>query len=639
MTLTKKMALGVLSLLMLIFIGTYLITLNNERNYFIQQMNSNAQDTATSLGLSLSQALNSKDKALMLSMVEAVFDRGYFALIEVRDLNGELLVSRYSSPKQQKVPSWFIQLIKWPASVQSSIVMRGWNQVGEVFVASDCNYAFNALWHNAVELVYWYLLFALISLLIVYLFIQWLLKPLKGVRDQANAICEGEFPIETIIPKTPELKKVTLAMNQMVTRIKRLFQEQMQQLETLRHQSFQDPLTDLGNRRYFLQQTTALLSNEEEFTPGFLVILAIDGLEPLNKKQGYQAGDQIIQDVAKACVNFWPSAMIICMARISGSNFGLLVRENDPDLFIKRCNEFNLNVRKLFNNSVCNVFIAAASYSLHQSVSTLLTETDLVLKKAREEAKGIAFDVNTAIPYKINLDSKGIMAAISEGRISLFSQWVTSSRENYHQELFVRINEQGQQVFAGYFIPIAEKAGIAYLIDQFVLTKIIAADLLSHTKIALNLTQETVTNEDYRTDYIKKLETLSIESRSNLFIEFNEQFVLVHFEKVMSFVKLLQKLHIKVGVDQAGIHFSPMHYLSELAITYLKLHGSLTYDLAENQNKQFLLHYFNEMACTLDIQVIATQIETETQWQAINNIPLKWGQGCYLSDVEPFLTK
>ena len=171
------------------------------------------------------------------------------------------------------------------------------------------------------------------------------------------------------------------------------------------------------------------------------------------------------------------------------------------------------------------------------------------------------------------------------------------------------------------------------------LTKIIAADLLSHTKIALNLTQETVTNEDHRTDYIKKLETLSIESRSNLFIEFNEQFVLVHFEKVMSFVKLLQKLHIKVGVDQAGIHFSPMHYLSELPITYLKLHGSLTYDLAENQNKQFLLHYFNEMACTLDIQVIATQIETETQWQAINNIHLKWGQGCYLSDVEPFLTK
>ena len=107
---------------------------------------------------------------------------------------------------------------------------------------------------------------------------------------------------------------------------------------------------------------------------------------------------------------------------------------------------------------------------MHQSVSTLLTETDLVLKKAREEAKGIAFDANIAIPYKINLDSKGIMAAISEGRISLFSQWVTSSRENYHQELFVRINEQGQQVFAGYFIPIAEKAGIAYLIDQFVLT-------------------------------------------------------------------------------------------------------------------------------------------------------------------------
>ena len=69
MTLIKKMALGVLVMLFLVFIGTYLITMNNARNFFIQQIESNAQDTATSLGLSLSQSFLNHDLPTMNSMV------------------------------------------------------------------------------------------------------------------------------------------------------------------------------------------------------------------------------------------------------------------------------------------------------------------------------------------------------------------------------------------------------------------------------------------------------------------------------------------------------------------------------------------------------------------------------------------
>jgi hypothetical protein len=92
MTLTKKMALGVLGLLLLVFAGTYLITVNNARNFFIQQLDSNAQDTATSLGLSLSQALATHDMGSMNAMVQAVFDRGYFSSIKVKDMKGNTLI-------------------------------------------------------------------------------------------------------------------------------------------------------------------------------------------------------------------------------------------------------------------------------------------------------------------------------------------------------------------------------------------------------------------------------------------------------------------------------------------------------------------------------------------------------------------
>jgi hypothetical protein len=153
MTLIQKTLIAVTSLLVVICVSTYMITLNNARNFFIEQMNSNAQDTATSLGISLSQAVGNHDNAMMLSMVEATFDNGFFSMIEVRNLEGELLISRHAPKRQNQAPDWFINLIQWPSSVKNSVVMNGWKQTGEVLVISDTNYACNALWKNAVHLI------------------------------------------------------------------------------------------------------------------------------------------------------------------------------------------------------------------------------------------------------------------------------------------------------------------------------------------------------------------------------------------------------------------------------------------------------------------------------------------------------
>ncbi|CEK11140.1 bifunctional diguanylate cyclase/phosphodiesterase [Legionella hackeliae] len=636
MTLAKKMSLVVLSLLMLIFIGSYLITLNNERNYFIEQLSSNAQDTATSLGLSLSQALMKNDKALMHSMVQAVFDRGYFSMIEVRDLNGRLLASRYASTEHKKtVPNWFYKLVQWQPVIQSSIVMRGWNQVGEVFVTTDSNYALHALWNNAFYLTVWYAIFAVISLFIIYFFIHWLLKPLKRVTQQAQEICLRKFPIQKEIPKTPELRQVTLAMNKMVRRIKEIFNDQLEQMEKLSDQSLQDPLTNLGNRRYFLQQLTSLLSDEKEFAPGFMILVAVDGLESVNKEQGFQQGDKVLCDIADGCTRFWTNSVAINISRISGTNFGLLIQEHDPDVFIKNCESFNQTIQKLINAyPSCEVAIAALSYSFQQTSTELLIEADRLLKIARHEPSKLAYSPQLSIP-SVNITKDAITAALSELRFSLYGQWVVAIQGKLHQEVFVRLNEAGKEINAGYFMPIAEKEGVAYLIDQVVLSKVITANLLNQTPLALNITEETITNTNYRSSYLDKLEQLPIELRKRLHIEFNEKAVLKNFSKTLLFVQSLQKLSITVGIDQVGVNFSQMHYLNELPINYIKLHGSLFCDVTENQNKQFFIHYFNEMAKILDIKVIATFIETQDQWGVLQSLGLKWGQGQFLSGIQP----
>lgn len=214
MTLINRILIAMTGLLLIILISTYIITMNNARNFLIEQMNSNAQDTATSLGISLSQAVANQDNAMMLSMVEAAFDNGFFSMVEVRNIRGELLISRYVPKRQNQAPDWFIDLIQWPSSVKNSVIMNGWKQNGEVLVLGDTNYACNTLWKNAVHLIYWDILFIILSLVCMFFLLRGFLKPLQRVISQAESIGRGNFQVETILSETTELKKLTLAMNQ-----------------------------------------------------------------------------------------------------------------------------------------------------------------------------------------------------------------------------------------------------------------------------------------------------------------------------------------------------------------------------------------------------------------------------------------
>lgn len=216
MSLMKQMTAMLATMLLILFAGTCLITLNNARNFFIEQLNSNARDTATSLGLSLSQALDKRDRPGIQSMVKVVFGHDDFSMIEVRDQKGNLLVSQYERSSEQSAPAWFVDLIEWPSSVQSFTVMADGRRVGEVLVTSDSRLACHALWRNAMQLLYWFLIFALLFLLVVIFMMRVLFAPLKRITIQAERIAKGNLTVETNISATSEFRKLTLLMNQMV---------------------------------------------------------------------------------------------------------------------------------------------------------------------------------------------------------------------------------------------------------------------------------------------------------------------------------------------------------------------------------------------------------------------------------------
>ncbi|MCZ2986433.1 GGDEF domain-containing protein, partial [Acinetobacter baumannii] len=103
---------------------------------------------------------------------------------------------------------------------------------------------------------------------------------------QSYAIARREFLSLPDLPRTPELRRVVQAMNQMVEKLKALFQEQAERSEKLRIESYQDNLTGLANRRYFEMQLNARVSNPEDTNSGYLLLLRVKDLAGLNQRLG-----------------------------------------------------------------------------------------------------------------------------------------------------------------------------------------------------------------------------------------------------------------------------------------------------------------------------------------------------------------
>ncbi len=77
MILLRELALSLTLLLILLFAGSFVLTVSDARYYLQEQLDSHAQDTATSLGVAIAST-GVDNVATVDSMIDAVFDHGYY---------------------------------------------------------------------------------------------------------------------------------------------------------------------------------------------------------------------------------------------------------------------------------------------------------------------------------------------------------------------------------------------------------------------------------------------------------------------------------------------------------------------------------------------------------------------------------
>lgn len=650
MTLYRQLSISIILLFVIGFLGTVIISTNNLRTFLAAQLESHAQDTATSLGLSLSPHMQTQDMPIITSMVDAIFDRGDYMKITVTSINGELLIKRSNAVTSEEVPGWFINAIPLQTPAAEALVMSGWKQAATVEVTSHPGHAYKEIWNNTVDTLKLFLGSASITLLLGLLAVRILLRPLRQVEMQADAICNQSYPIQKKLPRTRELRSVVMAMNRLSEKVDAFFTDQSALTERLREQAYRDPVTGLGNRRYFSRQLQALLASREEPVQGAFMLLELRELAQVNKKRGYPGGDQLLLRTGELLQSRIENTDNCFTARIAGAGFGLVLTgfsTDDAELLAKNlCHNLQqLHADGLVEtDDICNIGIAMWKHG--DALTDLLAEADIALRAAQSVGQNSWQRYQPPAAEQAAVHGTAhwrhyLREIIKTGSVSLVAQPVycldDSSDTLLHREVLLRIPDRsGKDITAGIFMPMAERAGLACEMDKLAVTA-----LLEHmetdsntTDYAVNLSSASL-NEPTFIEWLCKRLGESPACTKRLLMEFPEYGVLRNIQEVRKTIERLGEIGCRCGIDHFGRGFYSFGYLRSLKVNYLKVDGSYTRHIEHEEDNQFFIQALVDTAHSIDIKVIAQTIEDMEERDIVKRLKLDGIQGYLTGAPEP----
>jgi len=647
MTLSRQLVILLLLLLLSALTGSFFISAGNSRVYLEEQLASHAQDAATSLGLAISHALSENDQATIESMTDAIFDRGYYREIRIEKLDGSPVVVRELPVKIEDVPAWFVERLVLQTPEGSAVVMTGWRQTGVVKVSSHPRFAYAQLWRNVSDMFRWFLLSSLLVSLLGVILLRWLLKPLRDIEWQANAICQRDFPLLEPLPKTRDLRRIVEAMNRLAGRVKMMLGESEQLAAGLRRQAYQHPVTGLSNRRHFKNTLANLIDSPEEFACGVLALIQLRDFKEYNNSKGFAAGDELLRDCAKALGECASSIPHHVLAHLGGANFALLAQ----DFSQQQGSELGARIHTALSalggtNKLEEAGPAHIGLALFDGTDTpteLLSKSDMALQAARSAGPGgwklmgsagdgRGMQVRTASEWRVFIEQ-----SLAMGRFMLHTQPVCScpKRELLHEEVLVRLldeTDSGEEVVltAGTFMPQAERTGLTAEIDRAVISQVLTR-LLSEgeRRYAVNISPLSLKTPGFL-GWLEHQLRINQAVVERLVFEMAEYGAVTMMEEVHGLIQLLERYGCQFSLDHFGRGFSSFNYLQSLKAHYLKVDGSYMRSLGKKRDNQFFLQSLTEIAHGLDIQVIAESIESEEQWDLLSTLNIDGAQGYFI---------
>ncbi|WP_027897115.1 cyclic di-GMP receptor LapD [Zestomonas thermotolerans] len=637
MSLLKQLFIAICLFLVVAFTGSFIAGVEHSREQSLAQLRSHAQDAATALGLSLTPHVD--DPAMLELMVSSIFDSGYFASIRVVAIpSGEVLVERRSTTTADKVPDWFARLVDLQPQGGDALIMRGWEQAARVEVLSHPRFALARLWDSALASLLWLLGCGLVSALLGAWLLRAQLRPLDALVQQAQAISRREFHSLPKVPRTPELKRVVLAMNQMVDKLRTLFAEEAARSEQLRESAYQDSLTGLANRRLFdIRLANQLIVNEQN-AEGYLLLLRVNDLAGLNQRLGAQHSDALLAAIGErlrqcsveAGHGDWLAS------RNRGGEFSLLApglsAEEAERLAAQLCDALDSLGRTGASDCSPVAHLGLAAFRPGESAEQVLERADQALAEAQRHAQRpwARIDDFSAAPAHGHEHWRTWLDAALAGRhLQLFFQPVrrcAGERELLHHKVLARLHDaQGETVPAGRFLPWVERFGWAARLDMAMLERCLEHLQRYPQPLALSLSTASLQDAGNLERLLAMLDKQPACAHL-LTLEIDERH-LPPADELEQLCQAIRRTGYRLGLQHFGGRFSLIGNLTRLGLAYLKIDGSYIRAIDREPDKRLFIETIRRATHSIDLPLIAEMVETEGELQVLERLGIHGAMG------------
>lgn len=608
------------------------------RDHLAARQQVQAQDAATALGLSLSNAVDGRDQAAVATFINALFDHGHYRQVTYRDTEGEVLVRRDAPPAINDVPAWFRELADLPVPRGTAEVMQGWQRLGQVSVEIDPLAAYRALWHGTLRSVLGFLLVGALAIALAFFGLRLILRPLSQLERQSKLLQGHHLGARVPVPRTRELGNLAIAANQMAQGLEELVAGQIRMIEDLRSQTRQDSLTGLDNRSCFDQRLGAECDSREHASGGCVALIALTGFTEFNQANGYQAGDTVLVRAAERLRELVSSQPGAFAGRRQGADFALYIPAVDEEeargLLQYLAGDLTVDLAALGADGVA-VHIGYALMQPPERSAEILARADNALAQARSESIGTGVEglAGSAVSYGAQRWRELLTEALAQERLGLLFQptFARDEQSLWFDQVLAQVEVEGEWVSASQFLPLVERYGLARQLDQAVLHASLERlkDFPAETLCTV-ISTASIADEGFRQHLLSSLGAGPELSR-RLWIALHEDAVRREPSILEELIPGLRALGVRVLVDRFGVGGVSFGYLQRWVIDGVRIDRSFVRHLDQRADARFFIQSIRLIARGRNVRVFVGGVESAEEWAAAQQLEVDGGMGYHLA--------
>ncbi|MES9991974.1 MAG: EAL domain-containing protein [Candidatus Thiodiazotropha sp.] len=415
----------------------------------------------------------------------------------------------------------------------------------------------------------------------------------------------------------------------------------------LNWQSSHDPVTRLYNRGEFDRQLARLLEQTAiEGGEHCLLYLDVDRFKIVNDNCGHAAGDELLRQLASLIKRSIRNSDLL--ARLGGDEFGILLCQCSIQAAERIAETIRHSVQgfrfvfgeKSFSQSISIGMVPIDKQS--EDLEQVLSYADSACFSAKDEGRNKVhiFDPVSSPAAKRHGEAKWvthIRSALEEDRFTLFVQPIKSinnTQASDHVEVLIRmLDDAGELILPGAFIPAAERFDLMPNIDRWVIDHLIHhivsnrdECLAAGRRFFVNLSGHSLCDDEVLQMILERIRQHQI-PKGMLCFEVTETAAISNLTSAEHFMRTLQRFGCEFALDDFGSGLSSFGYLKQLPVEYLKIDGAFVKEMLENAIDDSMVDAINRIGHIMGLETIAEFVENERVLRRLQDMGIDYAQG------------